>query len=54
MVDCCLFWCQGFGDVSRYVYSYYFSLVRVAEWPTFWEIAAHSVDHMFSLNYDYS
>ena len=24
------------------------SAVSVAEWPTFWEIAAHPVDHMFS------
>ena len=28
-----------------------FSSVSVAEWP--WEIAAHSVDHMFSLYFDY-
>ena len=31
-----------------------FSSVSVAEWLTFWEIAAHSVDHMFSLYFDYS
>ena len=43
------FWCQSFGDVSLYVCSYYFSSVSVAEWPPFLEIAAHSVDHMFSL-----
>ena len=30
-----------------------FSSVSVAEWPPFWEIAAHSVDHMFSLYFDY-
>ena len=52
MVLCCLFLVSEFGDVSPYVCSYYFSLVSVAEWPTVsvaeWEIAAHSVDHMFS------
>ena len=26
---------NGFGDVSPYVCSYYFSLVSVAEWPPF-------------------
>ena len=46
------FWCQSFGDVSSYVCSY-FSSVSVAEWPPFWEIAAHSADHMFSLCFDY-
>ena len=35
-----------------------FSSVSVAEWPlpfgpAFLEIAAHSVDHMFSLNFDH-
>ena len=31
-----------------------FSSVSVAEWPPFFlEIAAHSVDHMFSLYFDY-
>ena len=29
------FWCQSFGDVSPYVYSYYFSSGSVAEWPPF-------------------
>ena len=24
VVLCCLFWCQSFGDVSPYVYLYYF------------------------------
>ena len=38
------FWCQSFCDVSPYVCSYYFSSVLVA----LWEIAAHSVNHMFS------
>ena len=32
-----------------YVCSYNFSSAWVAELPTFWERAAHSVDHMFSL-----
>ena len=40
------FWCQSLDDVSPYVCSYYFSSVWMA---TFLEIAAHSVDHMFSL-----
>ena len=43
MVLCYLFWCLSFGDISPYVFSYYFSSVSVAEW----EIAAHSVGHMF-------
>ena len=30
-----------------------FSSVSVAKWPLFWEIAAHSVDLMFSLYVDY-
>ena len=30
-----------------------FSSVLVSEWPTFCEIAAHSVDPMFSLHFDY-
>ena len=30
-----------------------FSLVWVAEWPPFWEIAAHSVARMFSLYCDF-
>ena len=30
-----------------------FSSVWVAEWPPFAEIAAHSIDHMFSLYFDY-
>ena len=29
-----------------------FNSVWVAEWPFFSEIAAHSVDHMFSLYFD--
>ena len=40
-----VFGVKSFGDVSPYVCSYYFCSVSVAE---FWEIAAHSVDHMFS------
>ena len=50
------FWCQSFGDVSPYVCSYHFSSVWIAEWPPFdpiFEIAAHSVDSMFSLYFDY-
>ena len=47
MVLCCLFWCQSFCDVSSYVCSNYFSSVA-----TFWEITAHSVDHMFSLYFE--
>ena len=30
-----------------------FSSVWVAEWPPFLEIAAHSIDYMFSLHFDY-
>ena len=30
-----------------------FSSVSVTEWPPVLEIAAHSVDHMFSLYFDY-
>ena len=30
-----------------------FGSVWVAEWPPFGEKTAHSVDHMFSLNFDY-
>ena len=30
-----------------------FKSVSVAVWPPFWEIAAHSVDHMFSLYFEY-
>ena len=30
-----------------------YSLVSVSEWSTFLEIAAHLVDHMFSLYFDY-
>ena len=30
-----------------------FSSVSVAEWPPYVEIDAHSVDHMFSLYFDY-
>ena len=30
-----------------------FSSVSVAEWPHFGKKAAHSVDHMFSLYFDY-
>ena len=29
------------------------TIYSVAELATFWEIAAHSVDHMFSLYFDY-
>ena len=32
---------------------YTFSLVWVAAWPTFWEIAARSAGHMFSLSFVY-
>ena len=30
-----------------------FSSLGVAEWPPLEEIAAHSVDHMFTLYFDY-
>ena len=30
-----------------------FNSVSVAEWPSFGGIAAYSVDHMFSLYFDY-
>ena len=35
MVLYCLFWCQSFGAVPPYVYSYYFSSACVAEWAPF-------------------
>ena len=44
MVLYCLFLVSEFGDVSPYVCSYFFKLISLAEC----EIAAHSVDHMFS------
>ena len=55
MVLCCLFWCQSFGDVSPYVCSYvvFLSVMFGLLSGLFWEIAAHSVDHMFSLYFDY-
>ena len=31
------FWYQSFGDVSPYVFSYYFSSVSVAEWLPLWK-----------------
>ena len=31
----CCFWCLGFGDVSAYVCSYFFTSVSVVEWPPF-------------------
>ena len=41
---------QSLGYVSPYVCSYFiFSSVKGAEWPPFLEIAAHSVDHLFTL-----
>ena len=43
------FYCQSFGDVSPTCVHIIFSLVWVAEWPSWGERAAHSVDHMFSL-----
>ena len=32
---------------------YTFSLVRVAEWSPFWEIAARSVNNLFSVYFVY-
>ena len=32
---------------------YTFSSVWVAAWPPFWEIAARSADHLFSLSFVY-
>ena len=43
---CFRFSAMLFG-ILPYVYLY-FSSVSVAEWPPFQEIAAHSVDNMFS------
>ena len=48
-----LFWfsvsyfCVCFGDVSPYVCTYYFQFGLGCGVATFWERAAHSVDHMF-------
>ena len=45
-------WCQNFGDVSPYVCSHYtFSSVLFV--GTFWEIAAHSVGHLYVLYFVY-
>ena len=41
------FWCQSSIDVSSNVCSYYLSSVLV------WERTAPSVDHMFSLYFDF-
>ena len=35
------------------MFSYYLSSVSVAEWPPFGKKAAHSIDHMFHLCFDY-
>ena len=46
-------WCQSFGNVSPYV-CYYTFLFDLGCWvTTFWEIAAHSVGHFFSLYFVY-
>ena len=44
------FWCQSFGDGSPYVCLFILVLVRVT---IFWEIAAHSVEQIFSLYFVY-
>ena len=52
MIFCFRFSAMLFGSpgisILPYVCLYYFSSVSVAEWPPFQEIAAHSVDNMFS------
>ena len=54
MVLCCLFCCQSFGDIDlSFVCSYYSKYGLGCSVATFWERAAHSVDHMFSLYFDY-
>ena len=45
-----VFGVKRFGDVSPYSCSNYFSSVSVAEWPP---VGVHTVDHMFSLCFDY-
>ena len=42
--------CQSFGDVSPYLYSYYFRSV----WVAFWEIAFHWVEQIMSFYFDFS
>ena len=53
MVLCCLFWCQSFGDLSPYVCSLYFYFSFGCSVATFWEIAAHSVGHLYLLYFVY-
>ena len=45
MVLCCLFLVSEFRLICVHII---FSSVSVAEWPPFLEIAAHSLDHIFS------
>ena len=43
----------SFGDVSPYICTYYFQFCLGYIVATFWERAAHSVDHMFSLYFEH-
>ena len=53
MVLCCLFLCQRFDDDSTYVSSYHFKFRFGCLVASFSEIAVHSVNHIFSLYFDY-
>ena len=44
-------WCQSFGDVSSMCFNIILVRFRFQS-GNLWEIAAHSVDHMFSLYFD--
>ena len=46
-------WCQSFGDVSPYACSYYIKFGFRSWEVILLERDAHSVDHRFSLNFDY-
>ena len=48
----CLFWCQRFGVVSPNVCLYFFWFGLGCWVAAFWERAANSGDHMFSLYFD--
>ena len=47
MVLCCVFLVSGLVTLHFVFVHYIFGSVKVAEWPSFWERAAHSVDREF-------
>ena len=46
-----LFWCQSFGDDSPYVCSLFFKFCLDCWGATLLEIAAHTIDHLFSVSF---